>query len=180
MVIKVGLSLLILILHSMALVYYFINPILSWIFKTESFFVSPPYHLYSEITSFLIVAVPFCIITAIISRNKFALLLYKLCLRSIWTALPGILVAIFLIGQYLAPLGYKAAGVGVIIALMTMWFVPLYVVLIAVPFQTRMFWQVLHGDTALSKRAASMVAVSLTVVPFIGVMISNYIFNLLR
>lgn len=174
---KICLSILIGLLYSMSLVVYCIDPILMWTFGDRVDFhsrYSIAFYLSAAFVTFVLFHVPLFVI----ADDKLETLLRRISLKAIWSAWPGVIVIIFAIGQILERLGYRIGFAGFIIFLTTMWFLPLYVILLS-PTQTRMFMNVVMANTSLSKKKSLIVAVSLIALPFLGVSIIKYLFYLL-
>jgi hypothetical protein len=166
------------LLYSISIVFYCIDPILMWAFGNR-IDIHSRYSIAFYLTASLLAFVLFHVPLFAIAGDKLETLLHKISLKAIWTAWPGVIVIIFAIGQILEKLGYRIGFAGFIILFTTMWFIPLYVILLS-PIQTRIFFNVVLANTTLSRTKALIAAISLIVLPFLGVSAIKYLFHLLR
>lgn len=166
-------------LHSMSLVFLVIEPLLSWLFGIRADYLKPSLFLNFHVVAFTVAFSLFYLPVFFITEANRKLLLYKLSLKAIWTAVPGIVVflvfSVNVIGRFISS---KAASFIAWATYIFAWFLPLLVVLF-VPIQTKMFWEVLRINTSLSAGKALMVAILFTLLPFLGVTGMVFVFQFL-
>jgi len=177
---KISSSFFLGILLAMSITMYFIDPISGWI-GLESFLSIPP--RYSPCPELLSIAISFCLFylpLVFITCDNLIVLVSRITFTAIWTALPGSIVALFIFAKITETLGYSFKFLQAFSAtalIFTMFFLPLYVVLIT-PTQIRRYRDVLLANCTLTKRAALMVSLSLMGLPFIGVTLMKAAFHI--
>lgn len=173
---KICLSLLIGFLHSTAMLTYFFEPILSWFWSEKiGFYPNSPFR---KIPLIIITLILFYLPLIVFIKANAKNLLYKIALKAVWTALPGTVFILFLVETTLENLGYRLSILGTGTYLAFAWALPIYMV-ICIPFVTLMFWDSLIDIAGIKKGIAFIIAVSLTLVPFLGVIAAKYSFYML-
>lgn len=175
---KICFSLLIGFFHVASLVIYLFEPISFWLWgKKMAFYLEnhPLFAIFLILISLFLFYFP-----VVIFLNNLKILIYEISLNAIWTAIPGILGVYILVGLTLKDFGYQIPKMipfgGHFFALAII--LPIYT-MICIPFETIMFWGSILDNTKIKKSTAFMIAMSSTILPFLGITITKYIFYLL-